>query len=348
MPVFLARVLNHIVRARSWTAPLLVALFVFATSWPLMLLAEGASSGIVQPGNYWWWFVVTAATVGYGDFYPETVVGHFVGGYVIIGGIATLTALFARLAATIERARGRRMQGSITVDQSEHIVILGYTPGRSEHIVDELLAEARRPVTLCAWDEVTTHPMSDRGVDFVRGDLTDPDVLRRAGVDRAHSVLVDPRDDNEGLAMAVTVDHVRPDVHLVVALRDLDRTPHLRYVNSGTRCVRWHTPRMITEELQDPGITQIYEELMTHGGAGNTYSTALPGSIGQVSYGTCQTALGRSHAATVLAARSDSELLVSPSWDTTLNPGTVLYYVSQHRITPEQLTAALRTKGNAG
>lgn len=184
--------------------------------------------------------------------------------------------------------------------------------------------------------------MADRGIDFVRGDLTDDDVLRRAGVHRAHSVLVDPRDDNEGLAMAVTVDHVQPGVHLVVALRDMARAPQLRYVNAGIRCVRWHTPRMITEELQDPGITEIYDVLTTHGGAGNTYSSTLPDSLGPVTYGACQLALGRQFAATVLAARNTAGLLISPDWNTDLEPGTVLYYVSDNRIAPNQLASAIR------
>lgn len=342
MPILLARVLTRLSQVSTWAMPLYVALFVFATSWPLMLLVEGAGSDMVQPGNYWWWFVVTASTVGYGDFYPESLGGHIVGVYVIVGGIATLTVLFTRLSSAIEKAKGRRMQGSITVQHTGHTLVLGYVPGRTEHIVDELLAEGRMRVVLCAWDEVPTHPLADRDVDFVRGDLTDDDVLRRAALDRAHNVLIDPRDDNEGLAIAVTVDHVHPDAHIVVALRDLDRAAHLHYVNSDIRCVRWHNPRMITEELQDPGITQIYEELMTHGGAGNTYSSTLPESLGRVTYGACQTALGRHHQATVLAARSTGELLVSPSWDTPLPAGAVLYYIGRHRITPEQLATAVR------
>jgi hypothetical protein len=61
---------------------------------------------------------------------------------VIIGGIATLTTLFAKLAEVIEKAKGRRMQGAITLDVADHIVVLGYTPGRTERILDELLAKA--------------------------------------------------------------------------------------------------------------------------------------------------------------------------------------------------------------
>ncbi|WP_113705315.1 ion channel [Nonomuraea lactucae] len=341
MPIFLARVLSRLALLGTWWTPVIVFSLVFVTSWPLMTLVEPADSVIVEPGNYWWYFVVTASTVGYGDVFPRSAAGHVVGAYVIVGGIATLTTVFTRLTTTLERAKGRRMRGAVTVDMSGHIVLLGYTPGRTEQIVDELTADGTTGVVVCAWEDVRTHPMSDRDVTFVRGDLTDDGVLRRAGVHRAHSVLVDARDDNEALAVAITADHVTDGAHLVVALRDLGRVRHLRYVTESLSCVQWHSPYMITEELKDPGITDIYTQLMTHGGAG-TYSVRLPDSLGPVLVDHCQTSLGRRYGATMLAARAGDTLLVNPDWTTELPSGAVLYYVGSHRLTPDEIATALR------
>ncbi|MBC6460127.1 ion channel [Actinomadura sp. HBU206391] len=341
MPIVLARLLARVAVLGTWWTPVLVFSLVFVTSWPLMALAEPAGSEIAEPANYWWYFVVTAATVGYGDLYPKSGGGHFVGVYVIVGGIATLTTVFAKLSTALAQARGRRMQGAITVEASDHIVLLGYTPGRTEEMVDELIADGSSRIVLCAWNDVLTHPMPDRDVMFVRGDLTDDGVLRRAGVQRAYSVLVDARDDNEALAVAVTADHVAEGAHLVVALRDIGRVRHLRYVDEAVRCVQWHSPRMITEELKDPGITEIYTQLMTHGGA-DTYSVRLPESLGPVLVDRCQTSLGRRYGATMLAARTGDTLLVNPSWQTELSAGAVLYYVGSRRLTHDDIATALR------
>jgi voltage-gated potassium channel len=182
--------------------------------------------------------------------------------------------------------------------------------------------------------------MPDQQVGFVRGDLTERDVLLRAGVQRARAVLVDARDDNEALAVAVTVDHVNPDAHVVIALRDMARTSLLRYVSDRVRCVQWHTPRMLVEELTSPGIAEVYNELMNLGGA-STYTIALPESIGPVLVEHCQTALGRRHGATLLAARADGQLLVNPGWHTKLPPGAVLYYISPRRLTVPEITRVL-------
>lgn len=345
MPIFLNRVLRELTRWSRWTLPASVITFVFVTSWPLMALAEPDSNPIATAGNYWWYFVVTAATVGYGDFFPQTFAGHLVGFYVIVGGIATLTTLFAGLAQMIESAKGRRMQGRAELEVNGHVVILGYNPGRTERIIEELAAERRREIVLCAWDDqAQSHPVQGReDVHFVRGDLTGDDVLRRACLQRAEAVLVDARDDNEALSITVAAIHVNPHLHAVVALRDMARARNLSRVDDGVRPVQWHTPRMITEELQDPGIALVYTELMTHG-AGATFSTAVPDSLGGRTFGDFQQALGSHHAATVLAARSDSDLLVSPSWDTPVSTGAVLYYVALRRLTSADLEDAVRAR----
>ncbi|MEV6644186.1 potassium channel family protein [Amycolatopsis sp. NPDC051371] len=158
MTFFLSRLLARWVLSRGWLLPVAVVVFVFATSWPLMALAEPAGSDLVRPGNYWWYFVVTAATVGYGDYSPESVAGHFVGGYVIIGGIATLTTVFTRLATALEQAKGRRMQGTEPVHTTGHTVLIGYTAGRTERIVAQLLADGVTGLVLCTGEEIPVHP----------------------------------------------------------------------------------------------------------------------------------------------------------------------------------------------
>jgi voltage-gated potassium channel len=334
VPTFVRR-LSRFVRHKvtGWRLPLVIAVFVFVTSWLAMALVEPAGNAITQPENYWWYFVVTAATVGYGDFFPESVGGHVVGAYVIVGGIVTLTVLFTQLADYVQSIRGRRMRGLVTLDLSNHVVVLGYLPGRTERIVDELTAEGRLEIALCAWDDVVQNPMPEHpAVHFVRGDLTNVDVMTRACVDRARTALIDGRDDNESLAIAVAVDHVKPDIHMVAALRDLGRREHLRYVNPGVQCVQWHMPFLLTDEAIDPGITQVYNDLMSSAGDGNTYSLVVPPDFPHATVGDCQTSLGRTFGATLLALREGDSLRVSPSWDHQVAAGTTLYYIAEERI----------------
>jgi voltage-gated potassium channel len=261
-----------------------------------------------------------------------------VGVYVIVGGIVTLTLLFTQLADYIQSIRGKRMRGTTQLDLTDHVVILGYTPGRTERIVSELMTEGRLRIALCAGDDVEQHPLpDDAGVQFVRGDLSKLDVMTRACVSRARTALIDGRDDNETLAIAVAVDHEKPDIHMIAALRDLQRREQLRYVNPRVQCVQWHMPYLLAEEATDPGITEVYNDLMSAGGHGNTYSLTVPRGFPHATFGDCQTHLGRAFAATVVAVRNGDALVVSPPWDQSLDEGTVLYYLAGERIDPSTL-----------
>jgi voltage-gated potassium channel len=327
-------------RLAGWRLPLVVALLVFLSSWLLMALVEPAGSEIVSPGTYWWYFVVTSATVGYGDVFPTSAPGRLVGVYVIVGGIVTLTLLFTRLAEALQSIRGKRLRGVVTLDLRDHVVLLGYLPGRTERILAELTAEGRQQVALGAWDDVTVNPVPDLpAVHFIRGDLTRHDVMTRAGVATARTVVIDGRDDNETLAIAVAVDHANPSVHLVAAVRDLDRRESLSYVNAGVQAVQWHMPSLLTEEANDPGISAVYNELMTAGGSGNTYSTRVPRGFAHGTFGQAQSHFGQTFDATVLAVRGADGLEVSPPWDRPVDEGDTLYYVARERIDESRLAA---------
>ncbi|MGK5172223.1 potassium channel family protein [Geodermatophilus sp. CPCC 205761] len=339
MPFFIVRVVRLLrLRLRGWRLPLAVAVFVFLSSWLAMALLEPAGSGIAEPGTYWWYFVVTSATVGYGDFFPATPAGRLVGVYVIVGGIVTLTLLFTSLAAALQSVKGKRLRGLVTLDLADHVVLLGYSPGRTARIIGELAAEQDVQVVLCAWDEVAEDPLPELpDVHFVRGDLSSEDVMVRAAVARARTAVVDVRDDNEALAVALAVAHANPRIHLVVALRDLGRLGTLRYVHPEVQAVQWHMPYLLTEEANDPGIAQVYNDLMTSGGHGNTYSTRVPAGFPHATFGDCQTWFGRTFGATVLALRTEDGLEVSPGWDAPVPEGATLYYVAGRRIEPAQL-----------
>ncbi len=321
---------------------------VFLSSWALMALVE-TDTDIADPHQYWWWFLITASTVGYGDVYPESTAGRAVAGYVVVGGVVTLTTVFTHVADRISRAKGRRMRGLTDHDLSGHVVLVGYTPGRTERLVQDLRADAAiagrdLDVVVCAWeDQAEADPFADEPrIHFVRGDLADLPVLRRAAPERAGAVLIDARDDNEAVTLTVAAEEVSSGVHTVVTLRDLTRRRTIARIDRTVHCVQWHATQMVVEELQDPGIAGVYDELMTPGGVGTWSSTAPDGAT--ATYGAWQRALGEAHGATLLALRPPGHLddvTVSPPWDSPVPAGSVLYYVGPRRLGPDELRGLL-------
>lgn len=340
MPVFVSRVFRHLKRRASWALPVELFLFIYFSSWLLMVWAEPAGARVTQPDVYWWWFAgtVTPAAAGPGEHYPTTTEGQLVGVYVIVGGIVTITMLFTRLARMIETARGRRMKGNRELKLSGHIAILGYTAGRTENIISELLADEHREIVVCARnDQAEEHPLAHHDdIHFVRGSLTDEDVLRLAALPSAEAILVDASDDDEALKVTVAATYVSPGVHVVVAVHDLAHARTVSRVAENAYCIQWHSVGLITTELLDAGMSEVYTELMTHSDR-NTYSIQVPTSLPERTFGELQQALGRWNAATIVAVRTDSGLHVSPSWYDVVPVGATLYYVAKRRLLTRDL-----------
>ena len=337
----LARAWARLLTSTSWWVPMLVLATVFVTSWVAMWLAE-PDAALVEPQTYWWWFLITSSTVGYGDFFPATTAGQVVGAYVVVGGIITLTTLFTTLTTMIAATKGRRMQGQISHDLSDHLVVVGYHPGRTGALVRDMIADGIEHVVVCAFDDqAEQHPLFEQeGVEFVRGDLTDVAVLARAAVVRARAVLVDGRDDNEALTLTVAAEQAAPGVHTVVTLRDMSRTRTIHRVDDTVQCIQWHSVQMIREELQDPGISTVYEELTSPGGA-STWSTTVADADGGHTFGQWQARFGERHAAMILGMRVGSATKVSPAWDAIVPAGAQLFYISDTRLDAHDLHQAI-------
>jgi voltage-gated potassium channel Kch len=65
--------------------------------------------------NVWlgmWWAVQTVTTVGYGDVVPKTVIGRFVGAFVMLQGIAFIAVITAAITSSfVTRAARERAFG---------------------------------------------------------------------------------------------------------------------------------------------------------------------------------------------------------------------------------------------
>ena len=81
----------------------LLAGMTLATATFLVLQFEGqtADSNITTAGDALWWGIVTMTTVGYGDFFPVTMLGRLTAIFVMFAGIGIIGALASILASLL-------------------------------------------------------------------------------------------------------------------------------------------------------------------------------------------------------------------------------------------------------
>jgi voltage-gated potassium channel len=98
--------IHDVVRNRSQYAlflTVLLAVMVMTVCSVLVLQFEGRSpdSNIKTGGDALWWALVTITTVGYGDFFPVTTLGRFVGAFVMLSGVGIIGALASILSSLL-------------------------------------------------------------------------------------------------------------------------------------------------------------------------------------------------------------------------------------------------------
>ncbi|MCG9697553.1 ion transporter [Shewanella sp. Isolate11] len=89
-------------RRQATLASLLVAMVSILTfSSMLILIVEAGDpqANIHTAEDAIWWSLVTISTVGYGDYYPVTTIGHVIGGVVIVCGVSFFGVISGYMAS---------------------------------------------------------------------------------------------------------------------------------------------------------------------------------------------------------------------------------------------------------
>ena len=333
--------LNLLISASwPWFVGVLAALFSVGAV--LMPQFEGTSSPFANLADYSWWFVVTSTTVGYGDIAPASVGGRVTAVVIMLFGIGVIAAAAARVAESMIELGRRRMMGHAQLAENNHLVVLGYCVGETEHLVQELLAdesEADRAIVLCA-NKLEHNPMPDH-VRFVSGDLTCVETLRRACVARAERILVHCCDDNETLVVALAARSVNPQAHLVAVVARHETETHLKRVCPNIEVVSSLAVPMMVQSIQDPGATAVVSALLSNALDDTIFSLRAPDNGQAWSFGSLQRSFKDRLGATLIAmssAEAVNGIKLNPLATDPVPPGASLFYIAPKRIVQAQAT----------
>jgi voltage-gated potassium channel len=202
------------------------------------------------------------------------VVVWFVGLVASIGSLAIVTALIVNRFLMI-CLRGGRM--TKRTSESGHVVICGWN-GQGEGVVKELLdsGEAHGIVILARAERC---PVATDFVEFVCGDPTQDVDLRRAGVDRADSVIVltdfssNPNEaDARALLIALAVEILNPSVHSCVQILNSSNSRHFERAGVDELiCLDQIGGNLAVASALNHGVSLLVSELLTFNSGSEFY-----------------------------------------------------------------------------
>ena len=243
-----------------------------------LILRTLETGAITQNETPFWWAIVTMTTVGYGDFYPKTPEGRIFAVLVMFAGIS-LTAMFTAVISSIFVAkRIRKDKGLEKINAKEHIILCGWNRN-AEKIIDSIqyLSEGHRKNLVLINDleeeEVSRLKSRYRNIHlhFVAGDYTSEQILQRANLEEAHSVMIIPSDINETIQnpdektilATLTIKGLEPNIRLIAYLHSRENLAHIKRANADEVVISDDFGAyMLAAHVLDPGIPQTVNRLL--------------------------------------------------------------------------------------
>ncbi len=128
---------------------------------------------------------ITMTTVGYGDITPITWEGKVLAMITAVAGIFAFSSLVATMSAGLSNYVNMLRSGMLSYrDMKDHIVICGWN--ETGNVIVEKLKDYGRDIVV-----ITTQDLSGyRGFHYKKGDFGSEEVMKDAGIDKAHMVIV--------------------------------------------------------------------------------------------------------------------------------------------------------------
>ena len=244
-------------------------------------LVEGRASGELTLWDSIWWAMVTMTTVGYGDYYANTIIGRFFISYpCMLIGIGIIGYLVAAVAESVLEKGSRKRRGLMTISDRDHIVIC-HCPGPDKilQLVAELKAgkDYDRRSFVVVTDRFTEIPeeFQDRDIKFVKGDPTREDILIRANIAACAGIFIlavdpsDPASDAKTFAIGTIVQMMKKEKGLsakvILELVSKENLKMLKRTHAdGIVFSEGITDCLLVQEFLYPGVHDIIHQIISN------------------------------------------------------------------------------------
>ena len=280
--------------------------------------------------------VITVTTVGFNSPHVLDAGSKVFTIILILVGVGTALYTFSAVLEVLieghmqDLVRRRKMARDIA-HMSGHVIVCGW--GRVGREVAQFLANADRDVVVVDRD---SDRLSEVPYASVHGDVTDDEILRQAGIERAASLVAALDTDADNLYVTVAGKSMAPDLQIIARARNESSEPKL--VRAGAD--RVVNPQQLGGDRMASFVTQPhvvdFVDIVMHDGTLEFRLEELAVSpASPLSGNTLRSAQLRDRTGALVLAirRPDGSFVTNPSPEDVIQSGDVLISVG----TAEQL-----------
>jgi len=209
---------------KSWIAGVSLVIFGILTFILPAVEQSAESPNITDWGDGFWYGVVTLTTVGYGDFYPVTLTGKFLGAVFVLGSLGVLGILIGQVGQMINNYRETRRLGHHGFEGSDHVITFGWNRIVKD-VVEQIRASERKIVMVTdskqELDEIHDAFPEDDVFPVFSGYQDDKNLIY-ARPEQAFRIYVGLQSDADTLVTLLELKKNYPDQNFVVSVNNGD------------------------------------------------------------------------------------------------------------------------------
>ncbi len=326
--------------------------FLLALAVPVLLLVAGTGGYMLVEGwnafDALYMSAITVTTVGYLEVHPLSQAGRiFTIAYLLVGVFSLFyvaTAIIRSIVSGEVRAQlGRQLMERTLSTIEGHVVVCGL--GRMGHIVCQEFSNMEMPFVVIDREAALVENLNIPHGIGLAGDATSDDVLRKAGVERARTLVTVAASDADNLYIVMSARLMSDKLHIVARAADEEAEKKLKraganrvvspYVIGGQR-VAQAVLRPAVLDFIELATREDYLELqieeVTIGPRGSLVDAQIKDNRIRQELGIM----------VVAVRKPNGQMMFNPTPDTTLEAGDVVIALG-HKDQLARLTALARS-----
>jgi len=300
----------------------------------LAIVVSGGTIGFMTienmaPLNALYMTVITLSTVGFAEVAPLHPYGKvfaivLIAFGVALGGFTASVIAHLVVEGELREIFGRRKMESKIRKMSGHYIIAGY--GRVGREVALEFKKRRVSFVVIEKSNKAIERLSSEGLLFIQGEATDDDVLRRAGIEAAKTLISTLPDEAQNVYLTLTARDMSKDLH-IIARADLEEGEKKLLRAGANHVVSPHVlggQRMAMASLRPNVVDLVHTTTLGEGGL-SVEEVVIPANCPLEGKTLVESRLKQEYGVTIIGVKkAGQKMTIAPGSDLVLGKSDIL------------------------